>query len=164
MKSQINFENSLLKPLNKDISNEIAHWEYEEPYEEYSFKDRPNEYLLNDSAWGREQFCLVEDGVLLGQVSCQCEGDCLWVGWSMAPQLCGKGNGAAFVERCVKELRRVKAHTGQIVLRVSARNQRAIKAYQKAGFLYLKTIKDEIAYSDHVEDFWVMYLPPMGGL
>lgn len=28
----------------------------------------------------------------------------------------------------------------------------------KAGFRYLETIQDEIAYSDCIEDFWVMAL------
>ncbi|MBR6748356.1 MAG: GNAT family N-acetyltransferase, partial [Clostridia bacterium] len=82
----------------------------------------------------------------------------LWVGWSMAPELTGQGNGAAFVSCCVREIRRVKGHTGRILLRVSARNIRAIKAYQKAGFRYVKTIRDEIAFSDNMEDFWVMEL------
>ena len=103
-------------------------------------------------------FCLVGGGTVLGQVSCQYEGDDLWVGWSMAPQFCGKGNGAAFVGRCVEELCRVKGHNGRVLLRVSARNQRAIKAYQKAGFRYMETIQDEIAYSNCIEDFWVMAL------
>lgn len=155
---QPDFANGCLIPLVSDIANEIAQWEYEAPYEAYSFKGCPNEYLLDESTWGVEQFCMVDNGVLLGQVACQYEGDTLWIGWSMAPLLCGKGNGAAFVDRCVKELRRVKLHTGRMLLRVSARNRRAIKAYQKAGFQYVETIRDEIAYSDHIEDFWVMAL------
>jgi len=76
----------------------------------------------------------------------------------MAPEFTGQGNGAAFVERCVHEIRRVKGHTGRILLRVSARNKRAIKAYQKAGFRYVETIQDEIAFSGLMEDFWVMEL------
>ena len=74
----------------------------------------------------------------------------------MAPELTGQGNGAAFVTRCVQEIRRVKGHTGRVLLRVSARNQRAIRAYQKAGFRYVETIQDEIAFSNNMEDFWVM--------
>ena len=77
----------------------------------------------------------------------------------MAPELTGQGNGAVFVKRCVQEIRRVKGHTGRILLRVSARNKRAIKAYQKAGFRYVKTIQDEIAFSNNIEDFYVMALP-----
>ena len=159
MKNQINMENGLLEPLTKEIVAKISGWEYEAPYEAYSFKGHYDEYLLLDEAiWGVEQFCLVCDGIILGQVACQYEGDDLWVGWSMAPELTGQGNGAAFVTRCVQEIRRVKGHTGRILLRVSARNKRAIKAYQKAGFRYVETIQDEIAFSDHMEDFWVMEL------
>ena len=113
---------------------------------------------MDESIWGVEQFCLTYDGIILGQVACQYEGDDLWVGWSMAPEFTSQGNGATFVSRCVQEIRRVKGHTGRILLRVSARNKRAIKAYQKAGFRYVDTIQDEIAFSDNMEDFWVMEL------
>ena len=152
------FENGELLPLSQETVAEISGWEYETPYEAYSFKGHHDEYLLDESIWGIEQFCLTCDGIILGQVACQYEGDDLWVGWSMAPMLYGKGNGAAFVSHCVHEIRRVKGHTGRILLRVSARNKRAIKAYQKAGFRYVATIQDEIAFSDNMEDFWVMEL------
>lgn len=168
MKNQINFKqvhsnfaNGRLVPLTTNTVKEINQWEYDAPYDEYNFKNRPNDYLLDKSTWGTEQFCLVENNVLLGQASCQFDGGVLWVGWSMAPQFCGKGNGAAFVGRCVKELRRIKSYTGRMLLRVSARNQRAIKAYQKVGFRYVETIQDEIAYSDRIEDFWIMQLPSL---
>ncbi len=145
-----------LVPLTLDAANEIAQWEYEAPYDAYSFKGFPNGYLLDESTWGTEQFCLMGSGVLLGQVACQFEGEDLWVGWSMAPSMVGKGNGGAFVRRCVEEIRKVKKHNGRILLRVAAWNRRAIKAYQNAGFSYLETIQDEIAYSGHMEDFWVL--------
>lgn len=158
MEKPISMAHIFLEPLTKDTANEIAQWAYEAPYDVYSFKGSPNEYLLDESTWGTEQFGLMDGGALIGQVACQYEGGNLWAGWSMAPQLCGQGNGAAFVTRCVQELRRIKAHHGRVLLRVSARNQRAIKAYQKAGFRYVQTIQDEIAYSGHMEDFWVMAL------
>ena len=156
--TQINMANGLLEPLTKETVALLSEWEYEAPYDAYSFKRHHDEYLLDESTWGTEQFCLVDRGILLGQVACQFEGDDLWVGWSMAPELCGQGQGAVFVGRCVQELRRVKEHRGRILLRVSARNKRAIKAYEKAGFRYVETIQDEIAFSDNIEDFWVMAL------
>ena len=113
---------------------------------------------MDESTWGTEQFCLIEETTILGQVACQLDGKDLWVGWSMAPQFCGKGNGSNFVNRCVRELREFTGHTGRILLRVAAWNQRAIRAYQKAGFSYVETIQDEIAYTNHMEDFWVMEL------
>ena len=159
MENQINMNKGSLEPLTKETVAEISGWKYEVPYEAYSFKGHHDEYLLDETIWGVEQFCLMCHGVLLGQVACQFEGDDLWVGWSMAPEFTGKGNGAAFVECCVREIRRVKGHTGRILLRVSARNKRAIKAYQKAGFRYVETIQDEIAFSNKIEDFYVMALP-----
>ena len=158
MENQINMAKGSLESLTKETVAVISQWEYEAPYDAYSFKGHHDEYLLDETIWGVEQFCLACDGILLGQVACQYEGDVLWVGWSMAPELTGQGNGAAFVERCVQEIRRVKSHAGRILLRVSARNKRAIKAYQKAGFRYVETIQDEIAFSNNMEDFWVMVL------
>ena len=158
MENQINMAKGSLEPLAKETVAEMSQWEYEAPYDAYSFKGHHDEYLLDESIWGVEQFCLSYDGIVLGQVACQYEGDDLWVGWSMAPEFTGQGNGAAFVSRCVQEIRRVKDHTGRILLRVSARNKRAIKAYQKAGFRYVETIQDEIAFSGLLEDFWVMEL------
>lgn len=156
MENQISMAKGSLEPLTKETVEVISQWEYEAPYDAYSFKGHHDEYLLDESVWGVEQFCLTCDGIVLGQVACQYEGDDLWIGWSMAPEFTGKGNGAAFVNCCVQEIRRVKGHTGRILLRVSARNKRAIKAYQKAGFRYVDTIRDEIAFSDYPEDFWVM--------
>ena len=158
MENQINMAKGSLEPLTKETVAEMSRWEYEAPYDAYSFKGHHDEYLLDESIWGVEQFCLTYDGIVLGQVACQYEEDNLWVGWSMAPELTGQGNGAAFVTRCVQEIRRVKGYTGRLLLRVSARNKRAIKAYQKAGFRYVETIQDEIAFSDNMEDFCVMEL------
>ena len=156
MNQKINILSAFGEPLTKEIIHEISHREYEEPYGAYSFKGHHDEYLLDESTWGIEQFCLRYNDVILGQVACQNEENALWVGWSMAPELTGKGSGAAFLTRCVQEIRRTKGYSGRILLRVSARNARAIKAYQKAGFRYVETIQDEIAFSDNMEDFWIM--------
>ena len=158
MQNQINFENARLQPLTSETAAEISQWHYAPPYDPYSFDLCTDDYLLDESTWGIEQFCLMDEDSVLAQVACQYEGDDLWVGWSLAPTLCGKGNGAAFVKTCVNELRFIKGHTGRLLLRVAAWNLRAIKAYQKAGFVYVETIQDEIAYSGHMEDFRVMAL------
>ena len=147
-----------LMPLTEKTAEEIGGWKYESPYDVYSFRGEADGWLMDRSTWGREQFCLADGGRVIGQVSCQKDGDDLWVGWAMAPELCGKGHGAEFVKRCVSQLRYVTGHDGRIMLRVSARNQRAVRAYQKAGFKYAETIRDEIAYSGRIEDFLVMEL------
>ena len=148
--------NSFLQPLAEFTAGQIANWKYEAPYDAYSFKGDQDDYLLDESTWGTEQFCLMDGETVIGQVACQFEGSDLWVGLSMNPAMVGKGYGGAFVRKCVEEIRRAKKHTGRLLLRVAAWNKRAIKAYQRAGFTYLETIQDEIAYSGKTEDFWVM--------
>ncbi len=158
MYAQTDFRKCILLPLDKQAATEISQWEYPEPYAPYSIKGHDDEYLWDQTSWGTEQFYLALDGQITGQVSCQLEGNHLWVGWSMAPILCGCGYGASFVAACVDALRQQTQHHGPILLRVAAWNIRAIRAYKKAGFRYVETIQDEIAYSNHMEDFWVMEL------
>ena len=104
----IDFTNCQMFPLTQDAASEISQWEYEKPYDAYNFKDHPNGYLWDESTWGREQFYLVNNSKIIGHVSCQFDGTDLWVGWAMNPQLCGKGNGAAFSEKCVENYVRLK--------------------------------------------------------
>ena len=152
------FENSILLPLTEQTAEEISCWEYPEPYSAYSFAGRPNGWLHDQTKWGSDLFCLVYGETVLGQVACQSVGNELWVGWSMNPMFCGKGNGETFVKKCVEELKKINDCIARIKLRVAASNSRAISAYRKAGFSYVQTISDEIAYSDKMEDFWVMEL------
>lgn len=152
----MNFNQCVLQELVGTAATEISQWEYEPPYDVYGFKGHPNGYLLNTETWGKEQFYLACGNELVGYVSCQYDNDDLWVGWSLSPVYCGKGQGHEFISRCISEIRKVKTHSGAIYLRVAVWNRRAILAYQKAGFIYQQTIKDEIAYTNNVENFWIM--------
>ncbi|NLB42921.1 MAG: GNAT family N-acetyltransferase [Clostridiales bacterium] len=145
-----------LIPLNIKYASEISTWQYDAPYEAYSFRDNDG-YLWNKNSWGSEQFCMLYENMVLGQVACQFDNNEMWVGWSLNPDFCGKGIGSDFIKQCVEELCRVKNYKkGYIYLRVAAWNKRAIKCYQKIGFEYINTILDEIAGTDKQEEFWVM--------
>lgn len=93
---------------------------------------------------------------MTGFVACQYDHNDLWVGWSLSPLYCGYGQGHLFIEKCIKEIRKNLSYDDTLFLRVVAWNKRAIQAYQKAGFVYKNTIKDGIAYTNIIEDFWVM--------
>jgi len=154
----MNLSTCVLKPMDKKAAEIICEWEYPAPYDVYNFKGKKNGYLFNKEIWGDQQFCLISgvDNAVIGQVACQCHDNNFWIGWSFAPELCGQGNGHQFIFRCVEEIRRVKSYHGSIYLRVAAWNDRAKRAYEKAGFVYVETILDEIAYSNKTENFWVM--------
>ncbi|MCI9455388.1 MAG: GNAT family N-acetyltransferase [Oscillospiraceae bacterium] len=155
-RNHMDFGTCFLQPLTEKTALEISQWEYEEPYRVYSFKGHHNGYLFDSKAWGTEQFALCQGEKIIGQVACQFDSGRLWCGWSLAPEYCGKGNGHLFVNQCVQEIRKVKQYRNKIYLRVAVSNKRAVRAYQKAGFVYSETILDEIAYSGHMEDFWIM--------
>lgn len=155
MKNEL-FDKAEFRALTRDYAIQISQWEYEKPYDIYSFKPHKNNYLFDEKTWGTEQFCLVEGDCVIGQVACQLCDEDIWVGWALDPRLCGNGNSAEFVIKCVSEIRKIKNINGDILLRVAFSNKRAIKAYQKAGFEYKDTIQDEVAYTGNVEDFWVM--------
>lgn len=152
----MNIDNCILLPLSETTAMEISMWEYEKPYDIYSFKGRSNAYLMKKKTWGVEQFALCCENITIAQVACQFDNNSLWVGWSLSPKLCGKGNGFLYIKKMVQEIRKTINYTDTIYLRVAAKNKRAIKAYQKAGFQYKETIQDEVAYTNITEDFWVM--------
>lgn len=153
---EIAWANYALVPLTQSTAEEISHWQYEKPYDMYSFHGHSNDYLLDQTTWGIEQFCLMNKTKIAAHVACQYDRANLWVGWSLSPFLCGKGQGSSFVLKCIEEIRNITKHTGSIFLRVAASNQRAVKAYQTAGFILQETVVDEVAYSNHTEDFYIM--------
>lgn len=153
---EIDYENCAVVPMTEEAAEEIGSWKYEKPYAAYSFRGREDDYLFDRSLWGSELFYMTDGERVIGQVACQrYEGE-MWVGWSLSPELCGRGNGHLFVKRCVCEVRRIKNYSGDLLLRVAASNKRAVNAYRKAGFIYCRTISDEVAYSGITEDFYVM--------
>ena len=152
----MNYKNARMHALTDEFAYKISNWEYGVPYQRYNFKGRPNGYLMNKETWGTEQFCLLENNEILGYVSCQFENDKLWVGWSLCPDLCGKRTGHLFALKCIEEIRKQKRYNEEIYLRVAASNIRAIKAYQRAGFAFSEIIQEEVAYTNNIEDFWIM--------
>ncbi|MRZ79933.1 GNAT family N-acetyltransferase [Paeniclostridium sordellii] len=131
----INFDNCKLASLNNEILNHIFLWRYESPYNIYDLYS--NDYLKNHDLWGIEQFALVEEYNIIAYVSCQVTQNDMWIGSSLRPDLCGKGIGQRFVRKCINELIELKRHYRKdIFLKVQSWNIRAIKVYEKSGFIY----------------------------
>ena len=61
----------------------------------------------------------------------------MWMGWSLRPNLCGNGIGQNFIEKCISELILLKQYyIKDIFLKVYSWNTRAIKVYEKIGFVH----------------------------
>lgn len=119
--------------LNNEIVKDIMLWKYEKPYDVYNLQQ--NEYLKDYGTWGDEQFVLVDKHNIIAYVSCQIIDKEMWVGWSLRPDLCGKGIGTDFVKKCIDELISIKEYSGDhMFLKVTNWNTRAIKVYEKLDF------------------------------
>lgn len=87
---------------------------------------------------------LNENDELVGWASFYAENDEFWLSLGLRPDLTGKGLGVEFVSECVKyAISRYKLIKLTIKLAVALFNQRAIKVYQRAGFIETnRTIRD----------------------
>ena len=134
----------MIVPMTTAHAVEIAGWTYPGEYAIYSFTrdEETLRELLDGSYFTR----LSDDGELTGYY---CFGasaripaaeedayvaDLLDVGLGMRPDLCGKGGGAAFLAEGL-DFARTRFGVADFRLTVAAFNLRAIRAYEKAGFL-----------------------------
>ena len=142
-------------PMNKEYATTIVDtWKYENEYSIYDYSHEA-EHMLNSEGWGRGIFAVLsQEGDLVGELSIEFfdeQGQYtqyhdyrdealinqreLWVGWGLRPDLVGEGRGAEFVMACVEYAVRQCHYRGEYArLGVARFNQRAIKAYGKAGF------------------------------
>lgn len=147
-----------LIPMNAEHARQIVEWKYDGPYAFYDY-DKEADHILDSTKWGRSLFAVTNSaGELCGELTvwfqnaadervsqddidagrlAGCE---LWIGFGMRPDLTGQGLGLAFVQACadfaVQFARHQCGYTGDSIhLGVYQFNQRAIKTYERAGFV-----------------------------
>jgi len=97
---------------------------------------------------------LNENDELVGWASFYTENDEFWLSLGLRPDLTGQGLGEAFVSECVRyAISQYKLIKHTIKLAVALFNQRAIKVYERAGFIATnKTVRDtHIGQVDFIE-------------
>ncbi|WP_274366258.1 GNAT family N-acetyltransferase [Paenibacillus thermotolerans] len=132
-------------PMTETIAGEISQWTYPHPYDLYSMdgsKECISELMNGD-------YFFVEDDCnqIIGFVCCGSsarvpggyeagiykDDDVLDIGLGLRPEVTGKGLGSDFVYHAVQFIGTYFGKS-KIQLVVAAFNERAIKAYRKAGF------------------------------
>ena len=107
---------------------ETARWRYEPPYD---FYDGGSEPVLNPE---RHFNAYDETGELVGFYYFDHRAELLEYGLGLRPDLTGKRLGLEFF-RAGLEFGRERFRPERIVLAVAAFNERAIKVYERAGFV-----------------------------
>lgn len=153
-------------PMTAEFAGIIVNtWKYEGDYAIYDYVNE-REHMLDTSAWGRGIFAVLDGNTeLIGELSVEFFDSLdetleyhyfsdeallnqreMWIGFGLKPALTGKGFGAGFVTACVDfSLRSFPYYRDYIYLGVAKFNQRAIRAYEKAGFQIFDQTTGEIA-------------------
>jgi len=138
----------IFAPMNQEYANDIvSNWHYDDVYSFYDMAgDEDDLRILTDTNNWRENIRAVlnEDDELVGWASFYTENDEFWLSLGLRPDLTGQGLGVEFVSECVRHaITHYSPINDTIKLAVALFNQRAIKVYQRAGFIETnKTIRD----------------------
>ena len=130
----------VLAPMNEKYANNIvANWRYDGVYSFYDMAADEEDLMIfmDTKNWQNiTKAVLNENDELVGWASFYGENDEFWLSLGLRPDLTGRGLGKEFVRQCLEYAVShydLSKHT--IKLAVAVFNQRAIKVYQRAGFL-----------------------------
>jgi [ribosomal protein S18]-alanine N-acetyltransferase len=124
-----------VQPLSERQAEEIATWRYEFPYEWYDTASDPRRIELFANPRRRDGLRAVveDDGALVGFFNFVREGDEVRIGLGMRPDLTGRGLAQPFIEAGL-EYARAQWEPLRFRLWVARWNERALRAYRRAGF------------------------------
>lgn len=131
-------------PMTEEDGQAICRWRYEPPYDLYNWDSwrnmTKNQYEFANPAIREQQYRSVTSKTygLSGFAQFFPMARLIRLGLGMRPDLCGRGLGPAFVKSIVQA---AKAHApdDELDLEVLTVNIRAIKVYQKTGFIITDT-------------------------
>jgi ribosomal-protein-alanine N-acetyltransferase len=147
----------IFTPTNEKYANDIANWHYDDVYSFYDMAADEDDLriLMDTKNWQNTiKAVLNEDDELAGWASFYTQNDEFWLSLGLGADLTGQGLGEEFVSECVKyAVSGNKLVRNTIKLAVALFNQRAIKVYQRAGFVETnKIIRDtHIGQVDFIE-------------
>jgi len=134
-------------PLNEKYANDIvSNWHYDDVYSFYDMAADEDDLriFMDTKNWQNIiRAVLNENDELVGWASFYTENDEFWLSLGLRPDLTGQGLGGEFVSECIRYAISGYGLKHTIKLAVALFNQRAIKVYQRAGFMETsKTIRD----------------------
>jgi ribosomal-protein-alanine N-acetyltransferase len=129
-------------PLTDDHAAEISGWTYEFPYEWYDTSSDPRRIELFAHPAKRETLRAVvgDDGALVGFFNFVREGDEVRIGLGMRPDLTGRGLAQPFILAGLNYAS-LEWRPRRFRLWVARWNERALRAYRRAGFREVKPLE-----------------------
>lgn len=152
-------------PMSEADGAEICTWRYPPPFDLYRWPSwermKAEEREFGDPAIRERQYASVRDGDgrLIGYAQFFPMVGVVRLGLGLRPDCCGRGWGAAFAAAIAEEAAR-RAPNAEIDLEVETWNVRAIRAYEKAGFVASDRYERQAAHG-RVSILCMVY-PPAG--
>ena len=140
--------------MNEEYANDVANWHYDGVCSFYDLAADAHDLRTPMNWRDTIKAVLNEDDELVGWAAFYTENDEFWLSSYLRPDLTGQGLGEEFVSECVNyAISHYELTKHTIKLAVALFNQRAIKVYQRAGFVETnRTIRDtHIGQVDFVE-------------
>jgi [ribosomal protein S18]-alanine N-acetyltransferase len=139
------------KPMTVDAANAIAQWHYPGIYKFYDLDEDPEDHeeFLDPDTWENALFAVVNEGQeLVGFFLFEQEDDSLELGLGLHPAYTGKGNGEAFILAGLKYANQ-QFQPSIYHLSVATFNQRAIRLYERLGFVKGNAFIQQTNGGDH---------------
>ncbi|WP_028782460.1 GNAT family N-acetyltransferase [Thalassobacillus devorans] len=125
-------------PMTQQQAEEITHhWHYDGKYCFYDMESDQEdlEEFLDPKQRGENYYVVTSEKALVGFFSYHpVDPETIDIGLGIKPSLTGEGRGREFVEAGLNFAKK-SFNPSQITLSVATFNQRAIKVYEKAGFV-----------------------------
>jgi ribosomal-protein-alanine N-acetyltransferase len=124
-----------VQPITDEQAAAIAEWRYEFPYEWYDTSADPRrvELFANPARRTHLRAVVDDDGELVGFFNFVPEGHEVRLGLGMRPDLTGRGLAQPFIDAGLEYARR-EWRPRTFRLWVARWNERALRAYRRAGF------------------------------
>ena len=137
---------------------EIAdHWKYDSEYAFYDMTADPEDYeeIVTPELRGDRYFSVFDNNELIGFFCVEQDGTDIEIGLGLRPDLTGHGRGKDFLEEILSFVR--KNYSFEVIrLDVASFNQRAIKVYERVGFIKVGTSR--VHTNGGIYDFTLMEL------
>lgn len=132
-----------IEQMKQSDALEIAdHWKYDGEYAFYNMTEDPEDYeeIVTPEKRDDRYFSVFDGSGLMGFFCVEQEGADIALGLGLRPDLTGCGKGSAFLAE-ILDFVREKYDFENIHMDVASFNQRAIKVYERAGFVKTGTAK-----------------------
>lgn len=148
------------EPMNPEAAKQICSWQYEPPYSIYNYmtyeESVRKQAAITQISKADNYLCFWDNETLVAYTSIILKEEKVYIGIGVAPRFCGQGMGETYLNQTIIECKK-RYPSKEIWVQVRSWNERAIKCYEKSGFVekYKKILSDR--FNQNAEFVFMRY-------